>query len=281
MASPKKIHAADPGKVTFQMKSSTGTPQIGMHFHNAYEVYLLLEGEAVYHVEHSIYPLSPHDLIITNSAEFHSPILKSKGTYGRALFQFTSSAIQDFITPDFNLLSALDKRKTGEGNKIGAAFVREYGIDKLFERAIGYQASRLPESEIMLRLILVEILVQINRFFDSNATRTIPESEKKPKISNILNYINENITENITLDALEERFFTSKYHICHIFKEATGFSPGEYVAYKRIILAKELILSGTPLLEVCHMSGFNDYSNFYKAFKKFTGRSPKTFRALI
>ena len=42
----------------------------------------------------------------------------------------------------------------------------------------------------------------------------------------------------------------------HTFKEQTGYSIGSYLSTKRLLLAKELILSGKPITDVCYKYGF-------------------------
>lgn len=71
----------------------------------------------------------------------------------------------------------------------------------------------------------------------------------------------------------------------HTFKEQTGYSIGSYLSTKRLLLAKELILSGKPITDVCYECGFKNYSTFSRAYKmlwriseRFT---PKHFQPLI
>ena len=52
----------------------------------------------------------------------------------------------------------------------------------------------------------------------------------------------------------------------------------EYILYKRILKAKELMYSDISLTEIAFTCGFGDYSNFLRAFKKITGTSPKEYR---
>ena len=58
------------------------------------------------------------------------------------------------------------------------------------------------------------------------------------KIVGILDYINNHLHEQITLDLLEEKFYVSKYYLCHLFRKNTGVTVGEYTSYKRILKAK-------------------------------------------
>ena len=96
-------------------------------------------------------------------------------------------------------------------------------------------------------------------------------------IIDILKYINVNLQKKITLDILEAEFHINKYYICHLFKKNTGFTVIEYIIYKRIMRAEELLISGTPIIDVSSQVGFGDYTNFYKSFKKILGISPKKY----
>ena len=64
----------------------------------------------------------------------------------------------------------------------------------------------------------------------------------------------------------------------HTFKEQTGYSIGSYLSTKRLLLAKELILSGKPITDVCYECGFKNYSTFSLAYKKCFGESPRDLR---
>ena len=53
-----------------------------------------------------------------------------------------------------------------------------------------------------------------------------------------------------------------------------------YLATKRIALAEQLLEDGLPANEVAERVGFHDYSVFYRAYKKTTGRSPSQVKRL-
>ena len=73
--------------------------------------------------------------------------------------------------------------------------------------------------------------------------------------------------------------FVSKYHIAHVFKAQIGLSIHQYILKKRLNLCKGSIASGTDITMACTQCGFDDYSSFYRAFKKEYGMSPKEFKA--
>lgn len=90
-------------------------------------------------------------------------------------------------------------------------------------------------------------------------------------------YIREHLTEDLTLEKLEQKFYVSRYHICREFKKATGMSPHAYIVKGRLDLCRKYIEEGKPVLEVYKLGGFAGYNHFFKAFKKEYGMTPKEY----
>ncbi len=66
--------------------------------------------------------------------------------------------------------------------------------------------------------------------------------------------------------------------MCHTFKKTDWYyNKGIYEYKKKITKAKQMLSEGADIMGLCYECGFNDYSTFYKAFKKLTGKSPKDF----
>ena len=58
------------------------------------------------------------------------------------------------------------------------------------------------------------------------------------------------------------------------FKEETGYSMHQYILEKRILAARNLILTGSPATVASVECGFKDYSTFSRAYKKLLGQIP-------
>ncbi|EIW27601.1 helix-turn-helix transcriptional regulator, partial [Pelosinus fermentans] len=106
----------------------------------------------------------------------------------------------------------------------------------------------------------------------------VPAAYENVLYLNLCDYINNHLGENLSLDHLASFFYTSKYHISHVFKDNMGISLHQYILKKRLQASKNGILSGIPFGELYHQYGFSDYTSFYRAFKKEFGLSPKEFR---
>ena len=135
--------------------------------------------------------------------------------------------------------------------------------------------------ELLYRVYIVELLITLHNilfFHHKNINILI---EKNSLIDEIIQYINYHLDEEIKIDDLANHFFISKFHLIREFKKHSGTTVHKYIIQKKLILAKELILKGTPIIQVYVLCGFGDYSNFFRAFKNEYGVTPKQFFELM
>ena len=127
-----------------------------------------------------------------------------------------------------------------------------------------------------INLCVRDLILSINRniYELENPNR---EKEEKTLYQNIVDYIEQHIHEALSLNTLSEQFYVSKYHISHVFKAQIGLSVHQYILKKRLYICKSALLQGTNISTAYLQCGFNDYSSFFKAFKKEFGLSPKEY----
>ena len=250
---------------------------VDTHMHNCYELYYYISGDLTYYIEGHAYNLEKNDLIITNMRELHRIIFNSTNGYERKFIQFKAQYIAPYQTGQYDMLGFANKRKLGYFNKINAQDVLSNKIDVLWNSIEEYAKTNVPESTILMKSYLVQMLVKINNIFLKKQNNTSIYPKYDNKISEILDYINNNFSKRITLDLLERQFHFNRYYLCHLFMTNTGFTVNEYITYKRILKAQQLLLSGNSIIYIANEVGFGDYTSFYKAFKKIVGISPKAY----
>lgn len=104
-------------------------------------------------------------------------------------------------------------------------------------------------------------------------------AQKRLDIDKIRQYVESSFTEGITLEETADRFYVSKEYLSRIFKDTVGVGFTEYVTSLRMKKAKSLILDyKIPLKDVGAMVGYLDQAHFYKAFKKYYGKTPGEIR---
>ena len=117
-------------------------------------------------------------------------------------------------------------------------------------------------------------MIQLNRASLANRVQYLPPSTGDRRILSIMDYINNHLTEEITVDTIAEACYISRYHLMHVFKGETGYTLFDYITEKRLTLARDLLRAGMPVTEACFASGFKNYSTFFRAYKKHYHVSP-------
>ena len=97
------------------------------------------------------------------------------------------------------------------------------------------------------------------------------------KLKQSIDYIQDNLAREISLNELANELGISRYYFCRLFKQSTGFSPHQYVIQQRVERAKQLLLRGEmSIADVAQVCGFAHQSHLTRHFKRLTGVTPKT-----
>jgi AraC family transcriptional regulator len=113
----------------------------------------------------------------------------------------------------------------------------------------------------------------------SRATKTPSASISGWKMRRIIEFIEENLDNDLRLEAMAAQVEVSPLYLPRAFKAAVGQSPHQYVLARRIERAKELLRNTqTPIADVAFASGFSSQSHLSNWFLKMVGVSPATYR---
>lgn len=248
-----------------------------LHMHTGYELFYLISGNITYRIEGQSINIKNGDILVINNRELHQPIFNSTEPYERITIHFKPEYVSYFQTADYSLLKYFDRRKLGVYNRIEKKLVELLNISGTVMKIGKIIQGNAPERDILIKTTFVELLILLNNAYNELKVSVPTEEIFDERISNIIDYISRNLANKITLQRLSEEFHLSIFYLSHIFKIATGFSVSEYIQFKRITLAKELLLSGVSPTSTALMIGFSDYPGFYRAFRKITGSNPKNY----
>lgn len=252
--------------------------QFHYHYHDFHKILILLQGNLSYCIEGRTYDLSPGDIVLVHAGEVHRPILHSGSLYERIIIYVSPAFLNEYQEENNNLglcfAQAHEKQshvlRTRSG-KIGALASAIRSLDQS-SKEIGYA------SELHHKLLFLEFLIHLNRAALDEQLTFVSTTSSDSKIPAVLDYLNEHLTEDLSVDDIAGHFYVSRYYLMHSFKEQTGYTIGGYLSAKRLLFAKELISSGLPMTEVCYLCGFRNYSTFSRAYKKSFGESPRDYR---
>lgn len=97
-------------------------------------------------------------------------------------------------------------------------------------------------------------------------------------LQDILEYVDEHITDAISPDSLAAHAGFSTWHFCRVFQWGVGYSVMVYVRNRRLAFAAHELSSGQRIVDLSMKYGFETHSGFSKAFRRYYGCSPATYR---
>lgn len=251
-------------------ETAPSSERFQLHTHSHIEILIFIKGDADYIVEGNIYPLKPFDILITKSNEMHQIKHRSNALYERVVISLPDSFFEEYGCGIYKNFFTYHPIGTNNCIRINEPD-RQYLLS-FFSRIERYiEDSETIDCNAVVHCAAVEIIHFLN-FAHKNTSADYTQNHS---VNKILSYINKEISEDLNLDSIAKYMYMSKYHLCRIFKQHTGLTINNYIANKRILLAREYYMQGVSLSEACIMAGFPSYCSFYKTYHNLTGKAPK------
>lgn len=251
------------GSLDFFIKKDVyKTPMAAMHYHVNFELYYLVQGEREYFIEDRFLRMGTGDFLVIPPNMLHRTAGKGAD---RVLLHFSEGFLLRYFTRE-----TLEKLRLKE-----APFVfHPTKEDKAFFE--GLIACLLEKNEEdRAAFYLFELLFRM-RCAQNDYTEQRCSDQR---ISEIVQYVNENYGRIFTIEQIAERFYLSKFYLCRLFTKELGVSLIAYVNVIKIRAACAMLEANKlTLTEIALECGFNSSSYFCKVFKREMGVSPKAYR---
>lgn len=262
----------------FYLKDTMGT-ETNYHYHPFHKITVFLSGDISYFVAGKQYRPGPMDIILAARNTIHRIEVNRSVVYERIVLYLSPSFLEKYSFDQDNLSECFFKaarqqsymlRRHAKGGDRLSSSVREL---KTALSENGYGAS------LKKHLACLSFLLELNRAFVHTDVH-FPDSTGQSRIvSNVIHLIDKNLTGQLCVNWLAQQSYVSKYHLMRLFKKETGFTLSEYITERRLLAAKELLLSGKSATQACFMCGFSTYSTFYRAYKEHFHHTPKEEKA--
>lgn len=251
--------------------------EVQVHHHNFYEVFFLIDGDVQYWVEGSLYHLSPGDIMLINPMTLHRPILNNDCKAYERIVLWINKDFLNVISPvEGELAHCFDDSKEDHSVFIQPDSLQYSLLVSRFSELVREYYGKEYAGEMCAYGIFIQLMAELNRIA-SFAKKSDNHPEQSTLVSSVLEYINKHYSEEISLDILSKKFYVSKYHLSHEFSSVVGISVYRYIVLKRLIIARQMLQQGISAGEVSTLCGFNDYTNFFRAFKAEYGINPRSF----
>lgn len=239
------------------------------HYHDFHKIIVFISGKVTYHIEGKAYHLKPRDILLVSQGAIHKPEIDPSVPYERYIFWIRD----DLSCQELN--TCFQKANDRSFNLVRADSALQERLKDLLPEIEQTLQNKHFGDTVLRNALFTQFMIYINRIF----LRTSSSPDKKTyssdtQVEQLLKYINRNLSENLSIDQLANRFFFSKYHMMRKFKNETGYTIHNYITSKRLLMARSLISQGIPVIKAAQASGFHDYTTFVRAYKKQFGKAP-------
>lgn len=255
--------------------TDTSPREFSYHYHDFNKILILLNGDVTYNIEGRSYPLQSNDIIFVNAGEVHKPIINSESPYERIIIYVSTDFLDSYHKNNADLNTCFKEAHRKQSHVLRMKSFQSSRLNFCISRMEASLRDSSFANEIYQEILFIEFMIELNRASLYDDISYISNSSSNKTVLSVIEYLNTHLTEDINIDHLAEHFFLSRYYLMHTFKEETGYSIGNYLATKRLLLAKEMIADGKPITEVCYACGYKNYSTFSRAYKKNFGKSPR------
>ena len=235
------------------------TPELfTYHSHDRYEIIFLIKGNMKYIAEGRGYDLEVGDLILTRAGVFHS-IFPSETTH----YDRYDAIINERLIPK-SIRDKIPKMKD---------VFRCAGCERIFElfAKLDFYYGKFSEDEYnRLTFNVIEEIIFNLTLLDEDGER----GSVNPLIDKATAYIREHLTEIKGIEEISSALYITKSHLHHIFIKELRMTPAKYILSKRLILAEKKLRRGAKPTEIYAECGFEDYTTFFRNYKKYFGSSP-------
>ena len=230
------------------------------HFHETFCISLIHSGIEVINVNGQQFFSEKCCITITNPFEVHSNPILDKNV------QLAFDTI--YVSQDVMKYMCNGQHIIFQNRKI----IDQYA-NQLFLQVIQVMDAN---DQALIELHLGKFIQHIQHFgiIRDNAIFDSDNSE----MNLIKTYIDQNISEKMSLDDLAKIANINKFGFAKKFKLATGMSPANYILMKKIFKSKQLIEKETELTQIAFDFDFSDLAHFSKTFKRFVGIAPRNYQ---
>ena len=265
------------------------------HYHDFDKIIIFIRGRVTYRIEGQAYELQPYDIVLVSHNDIHRPDIDPSVPYERIIVYISPGFIDAYRTDDYDLSYCFEKAKKlsktlrsdtydlsdcfHKAKELRSNVLRIHSLEKsgLFKTITDLEYACAHDGyakELYCQVVFLEFMIKLNRAALTGRVEYISPGTGDRRISAVMEYIAGHLTEDLTVDQIADAAYLSRYHLMHLFKQATGYTLGNYITEKRLLLARDLLRSGTPVTSVCFDCGFKNYSTFSRAYKKYFESTP-------
>lgn len=251
--------------------------QIPVHWHDEFEIIYVKKGSLQVSIEGINYEAKEHEIFLVNPGELHLMGAEKTGVdYHTFVFPLKLISFQTDDELESTFFSPLRNKQIKFSNRINPEIKSKEMISCLENLSL---LNKIETSN------QISIRIELLKFFQILKTTSLLQKSQtllNTKDREILSYLEENFTKQISLKDISQRFNFSEKYLSRYFRQKFRINLVHYINHLRIKKATNLLeTTDHPITEIAFLSGFQDVSYFVRSFHNSTGKSPLQYRKAI
>lgn len=248
------------------------------HKHKAVEIILCSQNTYTVNVGEEVYKLHEGDILFIPPMSVHSITAPESGERFIMLFD---TGFFDYFKSKNEIMSFFSEAHVIGINSTTHLYPLIYSsLNRIIQ--LYFTFNEMNEVEIYSELLkIISLMSHSPVKADEEDEKLITHSEIYNKFVRVLAYIENNYSEELNLETVAATAGFSKYHFSRLFKQYTDSTFYDYLCSKRIMEAKKLLATNTPVTDIAFQVGFNNLTTFCRCFKKYSGCSPTQYKNMI
>ena len=242
------------------------------HLHSQYEIYYNISGAKGFMLDGEFYRCGERDLIVIPRACAHKVLVRKNVEYERCIIN-----INDYIVEMIEILcaskSALSWLKCDDGKSPEMVNLSEKQHKVFMKYIKRYNEHEQNNEELEAFSDFMVIMAFLKRCYENPRRADYIDENELSEPDNVMRMIERNF-KTISVAEIAERICINEDYANRVFRKETGTTIQSYLTQRKIAEAKKYIFLGKSVKEACYLSGFRDYANFLRTFKKYEGYSP-------
>lgn len=257
--------------------SDTHFQSVSPHKHDYYEFYFPVSGKIEMEIRGKRIRLDNRSTAVIPPATTHRAVTENdERSYCRYVFWISASYFRQLREKMPSLAYIAEQAEAGRYIHHFSDY--EYtSIQSKILRLIEEDKADRYGHDAFTDIVICDLLMTLSRLVHEQ-DHPLNREKDTDTVQAMIEYIDQHLEEDLSLETLGEQFYISKYYAAHEFKERTGISVHQYILKKRLQRCADEIKTGKPVSRICTEYGFQDYSSFYRAFRKEYNVSPKEYQ---
>ncbi|MDF2927555.1 MAG: AraC-type DNA-binding protein [Paenibacillaceae bacterium] len=242
------------------------------HVSHRFKIVWIKEGRALWNIAGDSCTISKNDVVLLNNEEKR----RFEQILSRENLEFFVMEFEPQFLFDSGLLLLFTEQVNGYAHRIIAS---DPDLDHILAQIYREDMNKESYSQTVIASCVIQLLALAARKI---ALPSGPRPRVNPLMKTVLTYIDEHFTRRITLNELADMAHMSSTAFSRYFTKYNGVGPAQYIKRKRIGLAIRLLEeTDRTILDIGMDCGFQNMSNFYKAFHSLTGQAPGNYRTVM